>query len=282
MRVLRLCWFMAIGCVLLASLSFPAATAARDYALISRSSGVLVSTHYPRTNVRIEMTVNYHTPGVILDTVGINGAPVGSFSCRFDDAGHVNFQVYDPGTKSDARLPNGWHVISSTTATKANTPFTLRVEIRPSGYQLWLNGRLERTVALGTPLSGQPVYLGDFPGDDQWGEKYNIHPAMTGTVTLVSFGEISTNVSRPTPPAVQGTPAPVPTDSPQQINAGVQAIEDAFRARKLELVVQLTIPARREAYRKVFSRHLADLPRIADLLKTRKLTATAARAPNFT
>ncbi|MHB0936014.1 MAG: hypothetical protein ACYDCO_04300 [Armatimonadota bacterium] len=286
MRYVSLCLFTVIAFGLLLPQLFSAAPAPRQIILDSRSSSALAAKTYPVTNLRIELKINYRTPGVILDTVGINGAPVGSFSCAVDTAGKVSFQVYDPGRKSEVRIANGWHVLTSKSIVKAGTTFTARIEVRPTGYQFWLNNTLERTVALTTPLSGQPVYIGDFPGDDQWGSKYNIHPAMTGTVTLITLGPIAASssaspLSPPSPPSDKGTPQPVATDNAQTINAGVQVIENAFRASQLDTIMQLTIPTRREAYRKMFTAHRAELPRVATLLKTRKLVATNGASAEF-
>lgn len=53
---------------------------------------------------------------------------------------------------------------------------------------LQLDGAERESLSLSTPLSGEPLWLGDFPGDDNWGARYNIHPAMTGTLTVRVLG----------------------------------------------------------------------------------------------
>lgn len=260
-------------------LALPALPAAREFILESRSSGRLLSAAYPTGNVRIELTVNYRTPGTVFDTVGINAAPAGSFSCAIDAEGRLSFQVYEPGKTSDARVPNGWHIVRAASLIKPDSRHAVRIDVRAASIELSIDGVLERTVTLGAVLSGQPLYLGDFPGDDQWGSKYNIHPAMTGSVSLDYLGAIP--AGEPPPPRTRGESPPVPTDSPQVVDAGVRAIEQAFRAGKMDLIAQLTVPARRAEYRAIFAAHKTELPRVAALLRTRKLVATSGAAAEF-
>jgi hypothetical protein len=40
-------------------------------------------------------------------------------------------------------------------------------------------------------LSGQAVYLGDYPGDEHWGPRYNIHQAMIGTLRVYNISELA-------------------------------------------------------------------------------------------
>lgn len=278
---------------LLVSAPGSAQAAARVINLSSRNSGALVARQYPVTNVRIEMVLEYTAPGIIFDTVGINGAPIGSFAAQVDGAHRLTFNVYDPTRSSEVQISNGWHIISGTRVLKPKTQYRVRIDVRPSGYQLWLNGRLERQVALATPLSGQPLYAGDFPGDDQWGPKYNIHPAMIGRLTFTYFGPIpdDTAAAAPEPkpdPAPVAPPGPerpvqaqVPTDTPQVLEAGVRRIENAFRAKNVDEILTLVAPEKYDLYRQMCAEHRDDLARIADLLGTRRLVATTASYAEF-
>jgi hypothetical protein len=45
-----------------------------------------------------------------------------------------------------------------------------------------LDGRTVATDPALLTLSGRPLFIGDYPGDDGWGSRYKIHPAMVGTV----------------------------------------------------------------------------------------------------
>jgi len=246
--------------------------------LFTRSSGMLLVKQYPTTNLRIEISVLYQKPGVIIDTVGINGAPIGAFAAMIDGANHVSFNVYDPSRCSEVQVSNGWHLITSTSTVTPGTPFTLRVDITPAGYGLWLNTKKERQIVLSTPLSGQPCYAGDYPGDDSWGPKYNIHPAMIGMLTVHCFGEIPVDTSSTTHTTsttlTSGIPTPVPTDTFATIDAGVRMIEEAFRSRNLEAVLARVAPGKRDDFRAIFTPHRAELTRVADLLKTRRLAST--------
>lgn len=190
--------WLPVVCLVIALRGWAAEWTPRTVTLTGPSTSVLLAKNYPRTNLCIALRVTYSKPGVILDTVGINAAPVGSCGLQVTADGHVFFQVFDPQAPNDN---SGWHVLYSTARIAANTEAQLVVEVSPDEYRLKINGKLDQRLALKTPLSGQPLYVGDFPGDDRWGVKYNIHPAMTGSVTVSYFGDLAT---------APGTPAVTP------------------------------------------------------------------------
>ncbi len=150
----------------------------------------LLSNSYPRTGVRMSFGVNYSQGGTIVDTVGLNAAPVGSFSLSVQPDGRVQFQVYDPKTASAGRISNGWHLLKSRTRLVPGRDYAVEVIVANGLYTLKINGTREAELDLPTRLSGQPIYLGDFPGDASWGPKYNIHQSIIGTVTLDYFGPL--------------------------------------------------------------------------------------------
>jgi hypothetical protein len=146
---------------------------------------------YPTGDFQFVFQVNYREPGTIVDTVGINGAPVGSFSLRVAGDGTVSFAVYDPGSQSEVRDRNGWHTLSVPQALEARK--AARVAVERKGDEITLSvgpatARKTATAELATPLSGEPAYLGDFPGDEHWGAGFNIHQGMTGSLKVVRFG----------------------------------------------------------------------------------------------
>lgn len=146
--------------------------------------------NYPTRDFRFAFDVAFEKPGTILDTVGINGAPLGAFALQVGPDGTVSFVVYDPNTDSPLRNASGWHVLSVKAALQPRTATRVTVERRGAQLRLSIGPpglAKEAAVALATPLSGEPAFLGDFPGDDHWGEKYAIHPAFTGTVKVLEF-----------------------------------------------------------------------------------------------
>ena len=141
-----------------------------DSALIELLDG------YPRSNLRIELIVNYTVPGTILDTVGMNAAPVGAWALTIGTDGRIAMSVYDAG---------GWHRLTSQPAA-ANVDHRIRVDHTGSAIVLTVDGEDVRMM-LDTPLSGQPVYVGDFPGDAHWPPPVVTKTGMTGRVVLSTF-----------------------------------------------------------------------------------------------
>lgn len=96
--------------------------------------------------------------------------------------------IYDPTRKSSRRIANGWHLLlSKPVAPRAD--HRIRVDHSETEVILTVDGAVER-FALETPLSGQPVYLGDFPGDAGLGPHLNTKTGMTGRVILHTFGPL--------------------------------------------------------------------------------------------
>lgn len=253
--------------------------------LAQPSASALLAKEYLRKNLRLMLLVNYSKAGVIFDTVGINAAPNGAFSLSLTADGNVSFQIYDPAHNSELKVANGWHILTSTTRLLANTPGVVKIEHSGGEISLSINGVVERRLKLATPLSGDPIYIGDFPGDDHWGEKYRIHPAMIGTVTLLHIGEIDQVTIPVDPQVVNVKPAvlqPVATDSAKNIDAGVEKIAAAFRAGDLARISPLITPARHDQYMQIFTEHQAQLTRVANMLATRKLVTTSGAHAEYT
>jgi len=94
-------------------------------------------------------------------------------------------------------------------------------------------------------------------------------------------GAVATSPPDTTIPAEQPTIRPVPTDPPEVIDAGVEVIEQAFRARDIDKVVKLCYPTERERLKDMFTKQRERLPAVADLLNTRSLTATTGAYAEF-
>jgi hypothetical protein len=162
----------------------------QTFSLPGPSASGLLARHYDRNNFAITLGVTWSRVGTILDTVGINAAPVGSFTVVLSGDGHVHLQIFDPGHTSSYRLANGWHVLPSTVPLRAGESgeVTLSRDAQKWLFRMSVGGRQQTiTISLPIPASGNPIYVGDFPGDDNWPASFNPHRGMTGTVKLLSF-----------------------------------------------------------------------------------------------
>jgi hypothetical protein len=184
---------------------------------------------YPRTAVRIELTVNYTAPGTILDTVGLNAAPIGAWALVVNGDGRISMNVYDPGRQSPRRVSNGWHLLTSKPVA-ARVDHLIRVEHSGTELVLSVDGAFGR-MGLATPLSGQPVFIGDYPGDERWAPRLKTKLGMTGRIILHTFGP-----SAPEAPSSSGQmkntpqPLPLPSDKPATPNEPIGAISTDVRS----------------------------------------------------
>ncbi len=192
--VSRLAWGLALSCAALA-LGAASAMAAEwwDEAglavkLSAPGSSQLVAEHYPADNVRLDLIVELSRPGTLLDTVGINGAATGDWQISVGDDLLPRLYVYAPQHGSAVATGNGWHVFTAVTPLKPGERHWLTLVVKDGDMGLVVNGRIEVQQALPVKLSGRPVYAGDFPGDDAWGEQYAIHPAAGANLHVVYFG----------------------------------------------------------------------------------------------
>lgn len=160
----------------------------KTYTMTGPSFSSLLSRDYPRQNLFISLGVTYRKSGTVLDTVGINAAPAGAFEFHIDESGRPVFQIYDPGVQSPVRMASGWHILTAASALNPGVEAVVDILVGNGEVSLAVNGRVEKRVPLAVTLSGKPLYIGDIPDDDSWGAKYNIHPAMTGAVSVRYFG----------------------------------------------------------------------------------------------
>lgn len=162
----------------------------KRFELAGPSARHMLTDRYPRSALRIELSVTYTQPGTVIDTVGINAAREGSFALMILPTGQVQAQVYDPSRGSAAKTSNGWHVLKSETPMPRGRRTSVAFESWKGDMALWLGGKLAARINLPTLLSGEPMYLGDFPGDDGMGSRHRIHSSMTGHVDLAYFGQL--------------------------------------------------------------------------------------------
>ena len=99
---------LCLGVLVLLMLPLATATLADDGAgevvasfdLDGPAFGRLLLEEPPKTDFELTLLIAPTRPGVILDTVGINAAPVGAWVMLVDGEGHITFQVYAPELQS--------------------------------------------------------------------------------------------------------------------------------------------------------------------------------------
>lgn len=155
---------------------------AETHTLSSKSSSVRAPLTVDPKGGKIAFQINYRQGGVVLDTVGINRADPGDFSMAIGADGSVVWQVFHPDIAGPKRNANGWHVLVSSVKLQPGKWQTVAVTAGARGLNILINGNVVAKCDTVLSLTTKPVYLGDFPGDDQWGEKYNIHPAFIGEI----------------------------------------------------------------------------------------------------
>lgn len=153
----------------------------KSYSLTGKASGyVLTQSAYPRKDFQIEVEVEYTKPGSILDTVGINAAPVGAWALNVTADERVVFGVWD-GSK--------WNQLVSNARVAPGRKANLKIDRKGDMIQLTIDGSADASMSLAVVLSGSPIFVGDFKGDEKWGEGYNIHQSMVGTVRVLYIGQ---------------------------------------------------------------------------------------------
>jgi len=152
----------------------------KAFSLSGKASGyVLTQSAYPRKDFEIEVEIEYSKPGSILDTVGINAAPIGAWALNVTADERVVFGVWD-GSK--------WNQVVSNTRVAPGRKANLKVDRRGETIQLTIDGSADASMSLAVALSGSPIFVGDFKGDEKWGEGYNISQSMIGTVRVLYVG----------------------------------------------------------------------------------------------
>ncbi len=145
------------------------------------SSAPMPGTYDPaRGEIALQLT--YTRPGVVLDSVGINAAKSGDFALAIASDGTLVWQVYRPRTTGPLRQANGWHVLRTERKLTLNQASLVQVQYGLPQTRVFVDQELWATSDTHLPLSGSPAFLGDFPGDDRWGARYNIHPSFAGEV----------------------------------------------------------------------------------------------------
>lgn len=228
------------------------------------SDGARISNPYNTRDLEVELRVTWSKGGTVLDTVGINAAPTGSLTLALGADGTFSANVYDRSRQGGTNAGNGWQVMNNPTRTAAGQPVKVILKLKDGKLALLVGDTVQRWDCP-TALSGQPIYVGDFKGDEAFGSKYNIYRSMIGQVVLVYFGA-SRAAGGPTTPVgstTTGSGLPKPATEPILDEVGVLSAVDReqladglarLRARgiALGLVVSATVPTDAAPYRQRF------------------------------
>ncbi len=141
----------------------------------------LADSSYATQDFELEFEITYSEPGSVLDTVGINAAPIGSWYVTLTSDRRATFCVWD------GRV---WHQLITKTPLDPAKKTNLRFLRKGALIQSYVGGAVDATMALSLPLSGKPIFVGDFPGDEHWGSGYDIHRGFIGSVDIVWFGPV--------------------------------------------------------------------------------------------
>lgn len=157
--------------------------------LTDAAASVLLAHAYDVKNFGLRLAINWEKPGMIIDTVGVNAAAPGSFSAGVDGQGIVRLQIFAPQHNSPHKEASGWHIVSSRLPAKRGEWTTIAVQHTPAQWKFSVasSGQNEEMIlSLPVAASGQPLYVGDFPGDAHWPPPVQTKTGMTGFVRVLS------------------------------------------------------------------------------------------------
>jgi hypothetical protein len=139
---------------------------------------------YDQAEGIITLSVMVTRPGTILDTVGLNAASPGSFSLVAQPDGRLAWCVYAPDVNSPSRDVSGWHRLTSDPVAPGAWHI-VEIWYGRSGTQLIVDDRPQRLLDLTLPLSGAPLFVGDFPNDTNWEPTLDSKRGFVGSVKHV-------------------------------------------------------------------------------------------------
>ncbi|EKD63751.1 MAG: amidase [uncultured bacterium] len=104
--------------------------------------------------------------GTILDSTGVDTPQYGSMTLGINENAILDFNIYDPYTKSACSDSSGWQRIYSEEPIDIYEWSNIKIEYgAKTGMNIYLNGRLQEHCEAYRSRSGQPLYLGDYVGD---------------------------------------------------------------------------------------------------------------------
>jgi hypothetical protein len=153
------------------------------------SDGFEIKKQYQGDDLWIELVLIAKENGIILDSAGSNPQQAGVFRLAINGDGHLGFGVYAPDAASSTKGEEGWHWIVSPDMLSPSLAYIVTVLSGPDEISLWIDHTLVGKMSIPVIPRGQ-VYIGNFPGDDEWDSIRNKFPGMAGTLVLNYFGSI--------------------------------------------------------------------------------------------
>jgi hypothetical protein len=179
------------------------------------SDGWLLAKTSPRGDFEIVLEITCEKSGSVLDTIGLNAAPVGSWNVTISGDNHLTFSLWD-GRK--------WYPLVSQAALSRGKAAVVKITRQGSTLRFSVDGKKDGSWEVSLPLAGTPVYVGDFKGDEGWGPKYNIYQGFLGTVRVLYFGDLRVVKASQNPP-VADSPPPVARTEKRELASVVVSSE---------------------------------------------------------
>ena len=120
--------------------------------------------------------------------MGINAAANGDFALFCQSDGRLCWQVFAPQAQSAHRGTAGWHRFTSAEPFALKQWHRVRAGWGPGGVSLEVDGEEVVSDPVVLSLSGNPLFVGDFPGDNNMGAADAVHLSMVGKVKNLKFG----------------------------------------------------------------------------------------------
>lgn len=163
-----------------------------QYDLTTTSASFQLSRGAPQIDVSMYFSLRFSQPGKIFDTVGIESASVGAWSLELQPDLRLRFSIFAPGASSPFAEASGWHRFSTQEALTAGVEYWIFLDIINDEMLLLVTDNFNNQYYvfehLPCKLANQPVYVGDYPGDNYLGEAYSIHSAFIGELEAYYFG----------------------------------------------------------------------------------------------
>jgi len=153
------------------------------------SDGFEIKKQYQGDDLWIELVLIAKEKGIILDSAGLNPQQDGLFRLAINGDGHLGFGVYAPDAASSTKGEEGWHWIVSPDMLSPSLAYIVTVLSGPDEISLWIDHTLVGKMSIPVIPRGR-VFIGNYPGDDEWDRIRNKFPGMVGTLVLNYFGSI--------------------------------------------------------------------------------------------
>ena len=120
---------------------------------------------YPAQGGTLSLSYRCRKPGTIIDSVGVGAAQVGDFALTHSADGSLCWQIFNPGVQSACRDAGGWHRMVAAGPVTEMEWHRVEASWGLGGMKLVVDGDEVGSDEASLPLSGKPMFIGDFPND---------------------------------------------------------------------------------------------------------------------